>query len=81
MGLIGIVFVYQLAKAEKSSTPWLWALLQLCPIPIVSLVCQVILNLRATAILRKKGIRVGLMGGDSAQLEKLRATQQQANAA
>jgi len=71
VGIIGIVFVYQLAKALKLSTAWLWALLQF--IPIVSLYCLIKLNQRATAVLRQKGVRVGIMGGDSAQLAKLRA--------
>ena len=72
VGIIGIVFIYQLAKAQKSANAWLWALIQI--IPIVSLICLIVLIQKATTILRQKGIKVGLMGGDSAQLEKLRTT-------
>ncbi|MFA6728323.1 MAG: hypothetical protein WCS17_08925 [Prevotella sp.] len=70
VGIVGIVLVYQLAKAQKSPVAWLWALLQI--IPIVSLICLVIINQKATTILKEKGISVGLMGGDSTQLENLR---------
>ena len=69
VGIIGIVFVYQLATAEKSSIPWLWAFLQI--IPIVRLICLLILNQKATKILRSHNVRVGLMGGNSQDLEKL----------
>lgn len=72
MGFIGIFLVYKLAKAQKSEEAWLWALLQI--IPIVNLICLIILMQKSTKILRKKGIKVGLMGGKSAQLEKLRTT-------
>ncbi len=72
VGIIGIVLVYQLAKAQKSSVAWLWALLQI--IPVVSLICLLIINQKATSILKQKGVRVGLMGGDSTQLKNLRTT-------
>ncbi len=69
VSIIGIVFVYQLASALKSSYAWLWALLQL--IPLVSLICLIILNQKATKVLRDKSVGVGLMGANSKELENL----------
>lgn len=69
VAIIGVVFVYQLASAQKSSYAWLWALLQI--VPLVSLICLLILNQRATKIVRDKGVKVGLMGANSKELEKL----------
>ena len=69
VAIVCIVFVYQLAAAEKSSVAWLWALLQL--MPFVSLICLLILNQKATKILKEKNIKVGLMGANNKDLEKL----------
>jgi hypothetical protein len=42
VGVIGIVFVAQLATAQKSPVAWLWAFSQI--IPFVGLICLLILN-------------------------------------
>jgi len=67
--IINIVFVYKLAKAEKSSIAWLCALLQL--IPLINIICLLILNNKATKILKKQGIRVGLIGVSNKDLKNL----------
>lgn len=66
VGIICIVFVYRLAKALKLSLAWLWALSQI--LPFISIICLLVLNHKATSILKAKGIRVGLMGARSEQL-------------
>jgi hypothetical protein len=43
-------------------------------IPLVSLILLLRLNGKATKAIRGKGIRVGLMGANKAQLERLAAT-------
>ena len=67
--IINVIFVYKLAKALKSDVAWLWCILVI--IPLVSLISLVIINGKATNALRKSGIKVGLMGGNKEQLEKL----------
>jgi energy-coupling factor transporter transmembrane protein EcfT len=69
VGVIGIIFVAQLAAAQKLPVAWLWAFSQI--IPLVSLICLLILNQKATNILKSKGIKVGLMGGSHKEIESL----------
>lgn len=59
-GIIGIFFVFRLAKATRHEAPWIFIVLGF--IPVVCLFALVRLNSRATKILQSKGIRVGLMG-------------------
>ena len=60
--------VYKLAKALDMATGiavlWLVSML----IPLVSLVCLLVLNGKATRTLKSAGIRVGLMGASVAEL-------------
>jgi hypothetical protein len=55
------------AKAQKSSHTWLWALSQV--ISGVNVICLLILNQRATNILRDKGLKVGILGASEQDLE------------
>lgn len=69
LSMAGIVFIYKLAVAQKSPVPWLWAALQ-C-VPLISFICLVIINQMATGILKRKNVRVGLMGANSSDLDGL----------
>jgi len=69
MGIIGIVFIYKLAKALKCSLTWLYVVLSF--IPLVGLVALLVLNGKATGALRAHGVRVGLMGANKEDLGKL----------
>jgi hypothetical protein len=71
IALVQIVFVYQLAQSLKLSAPWLWCVGM--TIPLVSLILLLHLNGKATTAIRGKGVTVGLMGANKAQLEKLAA--------
>jgi hypothetical protein len=68
-GIFGVVFIYRLAKALKSSLAWLYIVLSF--IPFVNLIAVIVLNSRATNVLKAHGIRVGLMGANQEDLSKL----------
>jgi len=72
MGILSMVFVYRLARATRSPEAGVYAVLAL--IPFVSLVGLLIVSSDATAALRRRGIRVGLMGANKDDLEKLKVT-------
>jgi len=69
VGLIGLVFVYQLASALKSSVAWLFALLMI--IPAVNTIILLVLNSKATKALRSAHVRVGWLGAISSDLSDL----------
>jgi hypothetical protein len=60
IGLIGLVFIYRLARAIHDPIPWIYVICAF--IPVLNTVTLLILNLRATAALRANHIEVGLMG-------------------
>ncbi len=60
--------VYKLAKALQLSTVASVLYLIAMFIPLVSLICLLILNGRATRALKEAGIRVGLMGAKPSTL-------------
>lgn len=68
-GIIGIIFIYRLAKVLKSSLDWLYIVLSF--IPVVNVIALLLLNRKATVVLRAHGIRVGLMGANQEDLSKL----------
>lgn len=70
--IIGIMLVYQLATVLRSSPAWLYAILMI--VPLISLVILLSLNGQATAALRGRGVRVGLMGASSRDLDMLEAS-------
>jgi hypothetical protein len=69
IGIISLVFIYKLAVALKSSVPWVWVISGV--IPCVGLIALLILNSYASAALRARGIKVGLMGASTEDLAKL----------
>ena len=66
-GLVGTVFVFLLAK-NVYSTAVAVLLTILALIPCVGLIILLIVNGKATAIMRKNGIKVGLLGADRSQI-------------
>jgi len=72
IAVVQILFVFQLVKALKLSAAWVWCIGMI--IPLVSLLLLLVLNGKATTAIKGKGVRVGLMGADKAQLEKLAVT-------
>ncbi len=69
VGLISVYFIYKLAKAVKSSLAWLYIILGF--LPLISLLALLHLNAKATRALREKGLKVGLMGASSSDLDNL----------
>lgn len=70
-GLIQIYFIFKLAWALRSSAAWVYVILAF--IPLVGLIALLHLNARATKLLQANGIKVGLMGANSSDLERLAA--------
>jgi len=67
VGVTAAVFVFMLALAVYSTgTGIVLGILTL--IPIVGLIVLLIVNGKATSILRQHGIKVGLMGADPKQI-------------
>ena len=65
--ITGAVFVFMLALAVyNNATGIVLGLLTL--IPLIGLIVLLIVNGKATAILRAHGIRVGLMGAKTSQI-------------
>ena len=60
--------VFKLAKALTLSTSSAVMYFVAMFIPIVSLICLVVLNNKATVLLQEHGIRVGLMGAKRSDL-------------
>ena len=71
VGIISLVFIYQLAAALKETSPWLFVLLGI--IPCISLIALLMINSRATSALKSRGIRVGLLGANEDDLKKIRS--------
>lgn len=69
-GLVQMFFIFKLAQAVRSSVAWLYIVLAF--IPLLGLVGLLILNQSATRILQTQGIKVGLMGARSSDLERFR---------
>jgi len=74
IGIIATLSVYRLAKALEVACPWLYVVCAF--IPYVSTVTLLVINLRATAALKRRGIRVGLMGADTRDVENLKLAAQ-----
>jgi len=72
IGTVGSVLIYRLATAMEE--PWRWVYVVCAFIPHVSTVTLMILNVRATSVLRARGIRVGLMGADKQDVVRLTPT-------
>ena len=70
VGVVGAVFIFQLAMRVYSSTVGV-VLGILTLVPLVGLIVLLIVNQKATAILTSNGIKVGLLGARSADIEAL----------
>jgi len=66
LNLIGVVFIYRLAKALRQ-TAWVYAVAAF--VPCVGLITLLLINQFATGALRRHGVRVGLMGALKSDLE------------
>jgi hypothetical protein len=71
-GILSMIYVYRLAQATRSPTPGLYAAMSL--IPLIGLVVLLMVNSDATDLLRRRRIRVGLMGANKGDLAKLMAS-------
>jgi len=69
IGCIGAVLIYRLATALDEPWPWLYVVCAF--IPYVNTATLLIVNVKATAALKARGIRVGLMGADRSELNRL----------
>jgi hypothetical protein len=69
-GIIRIYFVFHLAVATRLSAAWLYMVMMF--IPWLNLLALLHINAEATKILQSNGIKVGLMGANSADLKKLK---------
>jgi hypothetical protein len=68
VGVIGILLIYRLANALEES-PWVYVVCAM--IPCVNTATLVIMSLKATGVLKRRGIQVGLMGVDAQDLKIL----------
>lgn len=64
-----VIFAYWVARALKTRAVWVYVILML--IPCVSLITLLVLNYKATAVLRTHGVHVGLFGAKKEDLGKL----------
>lgn len=69
LGLVGLFFIYQLARALRSRVAILYVVAAF--IPLLGLLSLLRLVTRATRVLRASGIRVGVMGARMEDFERL----------
>jgi hypothetical protein len=60
---------YNLSKKLKLRLAWLWTILTI--IPLVGLIVLLVINSKATSALRASGVRVGFLGANLSDLEKV----------
>lgn len=72
-GIGSLICIYNLAAALKLPAPWLYAVLGL--IPYIGLVALFVINNKATAALKQRGIKVGLMGAKLSEVSGRSSTQ------
>jgi hypothetical protein len=70
-GVIQAYFIYKLGEAVRASAPIVYVILSF--IPLAGLVGLLVLNSKATKRLQASGVRVGLMGARSVDLDPLRS--------
>ena len=68
-GIIQMYFIYKLATAVRSSAAWVYIVLAF--IPFVGLLGLLHINGKATKMLQASGIKVGLMGVNMADFDKI----------
>ncbi len=71
--IITLIFVFQFGTSLKIGLAAMICILVLLFIPLIGLLTLLILNGKATRLLREGGIRVGLMGASPENLQKLKA--------
>ena len=71
VNLIQIYFIFKLAQAVRSPSAWIYIVLS-C-LPLISLIALLYINGKATKVLKENEIKVGLMGADPSDLEKIKA--------
>lgn len=69
IGILFLIFVYQVADSLKSKFAWLFVVL--CLIPLVSLLVLIFLNREVKKTLKLRGIKLGFLGVSSADLASL----------
>lgn len=69
--VLSLYFIYRLAAALKDGDPWGYVILSI--VPCISLIALLYLNSKATAALRTCGVKVGLAGARSQDLENIEA--------
>ena len=69
VGIISLMFIYRLAVSLKEPAPWQYVVLGI--IPCAGVIALLVINSRATSVLRARGIRVGLMGARRDDLDKV----------
>jgi len=70
--LFKIIYVYCFIDELKLKDSWLW--LVFLVVPLINIIMLLMLNSKATAAIKSKGVKVGIMGANKAQLAKLAAT-------
>ena len=70
IGIVQAWFMFRLTQAVRLSTA-VYVVAAL--IPIVGLVALLVVNGKATKVLRRNGVRVGLLGAKSADVARLKA--------
>jgi hypothetical protein len=75
IGIIATVLIYRLARSLEVEWPWLYVVCAF--IPYLNTLTLLIINLRATAALKRRGIRVGLLGAKQVDLATLVPVAQQ----
>jgi len=71
-GIIQIYFIFKLAQAIRSSGAWIYIILAF--IPLIGLIALLHINGKATKTLQANGVKVGLMGAKSSDLEKIKGS-------
>ncbi len=75
-GIIQIYFIFRLAEAVRSSAAWVYIILAF--IPLIGLLGLLHINAKATKALQANGIKVGLMGAKSSDLERMKTLDEDA---
>ena len=69
LSIVTAVCTFGLATHVASGTAWLYAILSF--IPLLGLIALLVLNQKATTVLRAKGLRAGLMRASDEELHRL----------
>lgn len=70
IGIMGAILIHHLARALEEPFPWLYVACAF--LPYINTVTLLLVNAKATAALKARGIEVGLMGVNQSDLKRLR---------